>query len=225
MKKRISVYLFLFLSTSISLTIVSIFSPTGLAQKQIFTSSQSARLDKRIRQVENGLLMPFSIEGEPNVTMELADRMRFYKIPGVSVAVINDGKIEWAKGYGVQETGGNKSVTPETLFQAASVSKPVAAIAMLRLVQENKLNLNEDVNKKLVSWKVPENNFTQEQKVTLRGLLSHSASLTVSGFRGYAADEKIPSLLQILDGVTPANSKPIRVDGTPNKDFRYAGGG
>lgn len=225
MKKRISVCLFLLLSTSISLSIVSIFSPNGLAQKQIFTSSQSARLDKRIRQVENGLLMPFSVEGEPNVTMELADRMRFYKIPGVSVAVINDGKIEWAKGYGVQETGGNKSVTPETLFQAASISKPFAAMAMLRLVQENKLDLDEDVNKKLVSWKVPENNFTQEQKVTLRGLLSHSASLTVSGFRGYAADEEIPSLVQILDGVTPANSKPIRVDGTPNKDFRYAGGG
>ncbi|MGJ5632116.1 serine hydrolase domain-containing protein [Nostoc sp. CALU 1950] len=111
------------------------------------------------------------------------------------------------------------------MFQAASISKPVAAMAMLRLVQENKLNLDEDVNKKLISWKVPENDFTKEQKVTLRGLLSHSSSLTVSGFRGYAADEEISTILQILDGVTPANSIPIRVDGTPNKDFRYAGGG
>lgn len=219
MKKRTLVFLFLFLLTALSLNIADMFSQTRLAQKQ------SAGLDERIRRVEKGLLMPFSIKGAPNITMGLADRMQFYKVPSVSVAVINNGKIEWAKGYGVQEIGGHESVTPETLFQAASISKPIVAMAMLRLVQENKLNLDEDVNKKLVSWKVPENDFTKEQKVTLRGLLSHSASLTISGFRGYAADEEIPTILQILDGVTPANSIPIRVDGTPNKDFRYSGGG
>lgn len=169
--------------------------------------------------------MPFSIKGEPNIKMKLADRMQFYKVPGVSVAVINNGKIEWAKGYGVQETGGHKSVTLETLFQAASISKAIAAMAMLRLVQENKLNLDENVNAKLISWKVPENDFTKEQKVTLRGLLSHSASITVSGLGGYATKERVPSLLQILDGAIPANSMPIRVDGVPNKDFRYSGGG
>ncbi|MGJ5633172.1 serine hydrolase [Nostoc sp. CALU 1950] len=225
MKIRIPVFILLFLCTAFSLGIASIFSPTGLAKKRIYTSTQSARLDERIRRVENGLLLPFIIKGEPSVAMKLVDRMRFYKNPGVSVVVINNGKIEWANGYGVQETGGNKSITPETLFQAASISKPIVAMAMLRLVQENKLNLDEDVNEKLVSWKVLENNFTKEQKVTLRGLLSHSASLMVSGFRGYAVDEEIPTILQILDGVTPANSIPIRVDGTPNKDFRYAGGG
>jgi CubicO group peptidase (beta-lactamase class C family) len=225
MKIRIPIFILLFLCTAFSLGIASIFSPTGLAKKRIYTSTQSARLDERIRRVENGLLLPFIIKGEPSVAMKLVDRMRFYKNPGVSVVVINNGKIEWANGYGVQETGGNKSITPETLFQAASISKPIVAMAMLRLVQENKLNLDEDVNEKLVSWKVLENNFTKEQKVTLRGLLSHSASLTVSGFRGYAVDEEIPTILQILDGVTPANSIPIRVDGTPNKDFRYAGGG
>ncbi len=225
MKIRTPAFFFLFLFTALSLSIVSIFSPIVLAQKQIFAQTESAKLDERIQRVEKGLLMPFSIKGEPNITMRLADRMKFYKIPGVSVAVINNGKIEWVKGYGVQEIGGHKSVTPETLFQAASISKPIAAMAMLRLVQENKLNLNEDVNAKLISWRVPENDFTKEQKVTLRGLLSHSASITVSGFRGYAADERVPSILQILDGAAPANSMPIRVDGLPNKDFRYAGGG
>ena len=154
MKKRTFVFLFLFLFTALSLSVFGIFSPNGLAQKQIFTSSQSARLDERIQRVENGLLMPFSIKGEPNVTMKLAGRMQFYKVPGVSVAVINNGTIEWAKGYGVQETGGNESVTPETLFQAASISKLIVAMAMLRLVQANKLKLDEDVNKKLISWKV-----------------------------------------------------------------------
>ncbi len=191
----------------------------------LLSTSNRIQIEEKFRRVENGLLMPFSVKGEPNTMLKLAERMQFYKVPSVSVAVINNGKIEWAKGYGVQETGGKKSISTETLFQAASISKPITAMAMLRLVQENKLNLDEDVNKKLVSWKVPDNDFTKEQKVTLRGLLSHSASLTVSGFRGYAANEEIPTILQILDGKTPSNSIPIRVDGTPNKDFRYAGGG
>jgi len=225
MKIRTSAFFFLFLFTALSLSIVGIFSPIVLAQKQIFAPTESARVDERIQRVENGLLLPFIVKGEPNMAMKLADRMQFYKVPGVSVAVINNGEIEWAKGYGVQETDGHKSVTPETLFQAASISKAIAAMAMLRLVQENKLNLDENVNAKLISWELPKNNFTKEQKVTLRGLLSHSASITVSGFRGYAADERVPSLLQILDGAMPANSMPIRVDGLPNKDFRYAGGG
>ena len=221
MKTRILAFLFL----ALSLNIAGMFSLTGLAQKRISASNKSVIPNERMQRVENGLLMPFSVKGEPKLMLKLAERMKFYKVPGVSVAVINNGKIEWAKGYGVQETGVKKGVTTETLFQAASISKPITAMAMLRLAQENKLNLDEDVNKKLVSWKVPDNDFTKEQKVTLRGLLSHSVSLTVSGFRGYAADEEIPTILQILDGIKPANSMPIRVDGTPNKDFRYAGGG
>ncbi len=225
MKTRTSLFLSLFILTVLSLGIAGIFSPVGFAQKRVPASAQNYSLDERIRRVENGLLAPVIIKGEPSAAMKLADRMQFYKTPGVSVAVINNGKIEWARGYGVLEAGINKPVTTETLFQAASISKPVAAFAALRLVQENKLNLDEDVNKKLVSWKVPENDFTKEQKITLRELLSHSASLTVHGFEGYSSDKQAPTLLQILDGTTPANSKPIRVDGAPNKEFRYAGGG
>jgi len=222
---RIFLSIFLFILTALSLCVADIFSPTGFAQKRIPASAQNDSLNERIRRVENGLLPLVVIKGEPDPAMKLTDRMRFYKTPGVSVAVINNGKIEWARGYGVLETGGNKPVTPDTLFQAGSISKPVAAMAVLRLVQENKLNLDEDVNKKLVSWKIPENDFTKEQKVTLRGLLSHSASITVSGFRGYSSGEQVPTLLQILDGTAPANSKPIRVDGVPNNKYRYAGGG
>ncbi len=225
MKTRTSIFLFLFILTVLSLSVAGIFSPAGFAQKRVSVSARNDSLDERIRRVENGLLAPVIIKGEPSAAMKLADRMQFYKTPGVSVAVINNGKIEWARGYGVLEAGGNRLVTPETLFQAASISKPVAAFAALRLVQENKLNLDEDVNKKLVSWKVPENDFTKEQKITLRELLSHSASITVHGFEGYSSDKQAPTLIQILDGSAPANSKPIRVDGAPNKEFRYAGGG
>ncbi|PYX61759.1 MAG: serine hydrolase, partial [Acidobacteria bacterium] len=106
-------------------------------------------------------------------------------MPGLSVAVIEDYKIAWTKSYGVTEPGGTTPVTAKTLFQAGSISKPVAAAGMLALVQKGELSLDENVNEKLQTWKVPENEFTREQKVTLRRLASHSACLTVHGFPGY----------------------------------------
>ncbi|MDQ3606311.1 MAG: beta-lactamase family protein [Gemmatimonadota bacterium] len=180
---------------------------------------------ERIQRVENGLLTSNVIAGEPLAGMPLAERMRFYDTPGVSIAVINDGRIEWARGYGVAEAGGAQPVDTATLFQAASISKPVAAMAALRLVEQGRLSLDEDVNGRLVSWKVPENGHTREQKVTLRRLLSHSAGLTVHGFRGYAAGEPVPTLLQLLDGASPANSAAVRADVVPGSLWRYSGGG
>lgn len=182
-------------------------------------------VEARIQRVENGLLPPVTIKGEKVTTAKLADRMRFYKTPAVSIAVINDGAIEWARGYGVREDGTNQAVTPATRFQAASISKPVAAMAALRLVEDGKLVLDEDVNRKLTSWKVPDNEYTRQKPVTLRGLLSHSAGITVHGFPGYGSDEKVPTLLEILDGRKPANTAPIRVDILPGSQWRYSGGG
>ena len=131
------------------------------------------------------------------------------------MAVIEDYKIAWTKTYGVTEPGGKTPVTAKTLFQAGSISKPVAATGMLALVQQGKLSLDEDVNQKLKTWKVPENEFTKDQKVTLRRLASHSAGLTVHGFPGYDVDEKVPTLVQIFNGEKPANTAPIRVDFVP----------
>src|SRR6266704_996806 len=133
--------------------------------------------------------------------------------------------MAWAKGYGVAEPGGKVPVTTRTLFQAGSISKPVAAAAMLALVEQGKLSLDEDVNMKLKSWKVPENEFTKEQKVTLRRLASHTAGLTVHGFPGYDVDEKVPTLVQIFNGEKPANTDAIRVDFVPGTEERYSGGG
>jgi CubicO group peptidase (beta-lactamase class C family) len=175
--------------------------------------------------VESGLSPPVIIKGQARAQWTITERLAFYKVPGVSIAVINNGAIEWARGYGVAEAGTAQPVTVDTLFQAASISKPVAAMGALRLVEEGKLSLDEDVNKSLTSWKVPENDFTKEKKVTLRGLLSHSAGTTVHGFRGYASDEPVPTLLQVLNGEKPANSKPIRVDIQPGSQWRYSGGG
>ena len=155
----------------------------------------------------------------------LADRMEHYNVPGVSIAVINSDEIEWAKGYGTLEVGSNKFVTPDTLFQSASIGKSLTATATMHFVETGYLSLDENVNDKLISWKVPENWFTKQEKVTLRRLLSHSAGMTVHGFRGYAEGEKIPTLIQILNGSAPANNEPIRVNNTPGKAFRYSGGG
>ena len=185
----------------------------------------AAAVRRRIEKVENGLLPPAVVKGETPVRMRLADRMQFYKTPGVSIALINDGRIEWARGYGVLEAGGKEPVTPETLFQAASISKSMTAMLVLRLIEMGKLDLDSDVNQRLVSWKLPENEFTKEQKVTVRRLLTHTAGTTAQGFIGYPVDEALPSLQQILDGEKPANSAAIRVDMKPGGKFRYSGGG
>jgi CubicO group peptidase (beta-lactamase class C family) len=151
--------------------------------------------------------------------------MAHYKVPAVSVAYFENGKIAWTRAYGFADLVARKSVTPETLFQAASISKPVAALAMLRLVQDGKLTHDEDVNAKLQSWRVPENEFTKNQKVTLRRIVSHSAGLTVHGFPGYASGDPVPTTVQILSGEKPANTDPIRVDTIPGTLWRYSGGG
>lgn len=179
---------------------------------------------RRAERVEAGLLPAAYIKGT-SPAAALSERMKFYRIPGVSVAVVNGGQVEWARGFGVKDAVTNEPVTPDTLFQAGSISKPVAALAALRLVQDGRLSLDEDVNAKLTSWKVPENEFTKEQKVTLRRLLTHNAGLTVHGFPGYAADAALPTVIQVLDGQKPANTAAVRVDTVPGKIWRYSGGG
>ncbi len=151
--------------------------------------------------------------------------MKALSVRGVSIAVINNYQIEWAKGYGFADLESKRPVELTTLFQAGSISKPVAAVAAMKLVEEGKLALDSDINTFLTSWKLPENEFTKDKKVTLREILSHSAGLTVHGFPGYAAGEVVPDLVQILNGVKPANTEPIRVDVLPGSIWRYSGGG
>jgi CubicO group peptidase (beta-lactamase class C family) len=211
--------LFLYVAIAVFAVLGSFDSPRIAAPLQ-----DESTIRERVRRVENGLLPAVVINGQ-TAPMKIADRMAYYKTPGVSVVVINNGKIEWVKAYGVVEAGGSEPVSPATLFQAASISKPVAAMGALALVEQGKLSLDEDVNGRLKSWKVPDSDFTKEQKVTLRRLVTHSAGLTVHGFRGYAADEPTPTLAQALDGQKPANSAAIRVDILPSSRWRYSGGG
>jgi CubicO group peptidase (beta-lactamase class C family) len=151
--------------------------------------------------------------------------MEKHEVPGASVAVIDDYAIDWADGYGRLVATRDDKVTPETLFQAASISKPVAAAGVLALVQEGKLDLDAKVNDLLKSWQIPDNATTKQHPIKLRHLLSHTAGLTVHGFDGYAQYNERPTLVEILDGKKPANSQPVRPFLRPGYTFRYSGGG
>ena len=177
----------------------------------------------RIERVENGLLPPVLVKGE--APWNIIDRMDFHKVPGVSVAVIENFKIVWAKGYGVADVDTKAPVTERTLFQAASISKTLNATAIMRKVQEGTLSLDKDVNAYLQSWKLPENEFTASKKVTIANLLSHTGGTTVGGFPGYKIGAPLPTVVQILKAEPPANTAPIVVDTAPGAAFRYSGGG
>ena len=180
-------------------------------------------ISARIERVENNLLPPVLIKGEKGWVLE--ERMKHYKIPGVSVAVFGDFRIEWARAYGVKDAETSEPVTTTTMFQAASISKPVVVTAALKLFEEGKMNLEEDINNILKSWKLPENEFTEKHKVMPANLMSHTAGLTVSGFPGYEPGEALPTLQEILDGKSPANTPAVRVNLEPSTRFRYSGGG
>ena len=149
---------------------------------------------------------------------------RRFDVPGVSWALLNDGEIAHAGALGVQVASGSRPVTTTTRFQACSISKPVAALAMLRLVDRGLLDLDADINDTLTSWRLPRNDEWQPV-VTLRHLVSHSAALTTSGFPGYKRSAKLPSAVEILTGMHPANTFGVRVDTIPGAQFRYSGGG
>ena len=170
----------------------------------------------QIAQIEQGLIGAVAIAGRPPVKFTLQSRMKYYHVPAVSIAFFDASGIRWARAYGA---------STDTLFQAGSISKPISAVGLMRLVQAGRLNLDEDVNHELTSWKIPDNTFTAEHPVTLRELLSHTAGTTVHGFEGYERGKPVPTLQQVLDGAPPANSEPVRVNLQPGSRFRYSGGG
>ena len=144
-----------------------------------------------------------SIDSNPNpsthfefdgITVDdaVATEMERHNIIGLSLAIIVNGEIVKAKGYGFTDRSQKNPVTPNTLFQAGSISKPVAALGALRLVEEGMFSLDENINDRLEQWQVPENKFTKEEKVTLRRILNHSAGLTVHGFPVYTRKARIP---------------------------------
>ncbi len=179
--------------------------------------------ENQIKAVENNLTASIQFEGD--ATMNLADRMAFYKIKGLSIAVIQNYQILWAKGYGWADEDKKIPVTIQTLFQAASISKSLNAVGVLKLVQDKKLDLYTDINTYLNTWKFPYDSKSKEKKITMANLLSHTAGLTVHGFAGYEQGKKIPTVVEILDGKIPANSMGILSMYEPGLKYEYSGGG
>jgi CubicO group peptidase (beta-lactamase class C family) len=145
--------------------------------------------------------------------------------PGASVAVIDNFDVAWVKGFGVRKAGADAAVVPSTPFQSGSISKPVFALAIMRLCQDQRMDLDADVRTYLKSWQLPQGDGGWTPKLSLRRLLSHTAGTTVHGFPGYPPDGVRPSVQQVLDGVLPANTLPVFVDLIPGLQFRYSGGG
>ncbi len=180
--------------------------------------------EAKIKQVENNLRGWVHIEDSVN-TWNLQQRMAHYKIPGLSIAVVHNGKIEWARAYGMMDTATQKPVSVQTLFQAASISKSLNGVGVLKLAQDKKVDLYTDINTYLHTWKFPYDSVSKGKKITIANLLSHTAGLTIHGFPGYKRSDTLPSLPQILDGKRPANTEPVRSQFAPGLRSEYSGGG
>ena len=190
---------------------------------QLNSCAQTGDSSDKIKQVENNLVANVQTEGDSPINIK--DRMTYYHIKGVSIAVIHNYKIEWAKGYGWADDSLKIPVTPKTLFQAGSISKSLNSIGVLELVEQKKIDLYTDINTYLRSWKFPYDSLSKGKKITVANLLSHTAGLTVHGFGGYEKGEAIPTVVQVLDGKKPANSAAVRSMYAPGLKYEYSGGG
>jgi CubicO group peptidase (beta-lactamase class C family) len=197
-----------------------------LTRQQMYAQSPDTPTDeilKNIHAVENNLAGTNGAEKDS--AWNIVGRMNYYKIEGVSIAVIHNYKIEWAKGYGWADKKARRPVSPETRFQAASISKSLNAVGVLKLAQENRLDLQADINQYLMNWKFPYDTKSKGKKISTIELLSHTAGLNVHGFEGYQTGTPLPTIVQILNGQPPANSAAIRSMIEPGLRSEYSGGG
>jgi CubicO group peptidase (beta-lactamase class C family) len=207
-------------------------SPTGVASLLIivaasaiapaFLAAEDASPAAMMRLIE-GAQAP-DRQGLDGLTLQqVMDRVH---VPGVSIAVIKDFEVHWAKGYGIADLQSGMRVDADTMFQAASISKPVAAMAAVRAAQDGRFSLDDDINAILKSWRLPESEFTRGHPVTPRALMSHTSGLGDGfGFPGYHPSAPRPTLVQILNGSAPSNVGPIFMERAPFTAEKYSGGG
>jgi len=193
----------------------------GLAGLQ---AQEKPSASQRRQDVQDHLCRYIVLRGHGVGTMSLEEQMAALHVPAVSVAAIRDGRIDWARAYGVVSLGGPPATT-KTLFGAASIAKPLTAVGVLKLVQERKIELDADVNQYLKRWKIPENAFTVAKKVTVRELLNHTSGIGTHNGDIYDPSQPLPTLLEMLNGVKPARTAPVRVEAVPGTKFAYSNGG
>jgi CubicO group peptidase (beta-lactamase class C family) len=190
----------------------------------IYGQTSDPALQQKIKAVEN-FLAPSVVYGDTVPKLNIEKRMQETGIQGLSIAVIRDYKIEWAKGYGWADVDEKRKVTTNTRFQAASISKSINSLGILKLVEMGKLDPEADINNYLVGWKFPYDSLSNNKKISTYNLLSHTAGLDIHGFPGYKRTNLLPSVQNILDGVSPSNTKAVRSLFEPGKRFKYSGGG
>jgi CubicO group peptidase (beta-lactamase class C family) len=193
----------------------------GCSQRQappaVTPASHAERIERR-------LIAPDYAKPIPADHATLQDRLAYWHVPGVSIAVINNGKVEWARGYGIADLQTGRQVDEHTLFHGASLSKMVNAVTVLCFVQQGRLDLDKPVNEQLKSWQLPASEFTRTTPITLRRLLSHTAGMSMQYFGlGFSATQPAVPLLDVLNGKPPA-TQPVKVEEQPGKRFHYSGG-
>jgi CubicO group peptidase (beta-lactamase class C family) len=184
--------------------------------------SFSQELNNKIKLFENNL---FHWDTSKTRKWSLKERMAFYNVHAVSIALIKDYKIEWVKAYGYADVSENRPATTQTLFQAASISKSINSLGILKLAEEGKLGLDDDINKYLKEWKFPYDSLSNGKKISVGNLLNHKAGLSIGGFKGYEKGQSLPTTIQTLDGLKPSNSNAVRSLFEPGLKFQYSGGG
>ncbi len=213
----------LFSSLTLSFCLASLL---GCTEPETLPASPSAAAEsKEANLLKTGLTERIRIEGQEVDYQSLEQRQAHYDVPGVSVAFMRSGQIAWTMQSGVKDLTSELAVDENTVFQAGSISKPAFAAVLMKYREDNPLDLDADVNTLLTSWQLPEHEWTGQDVVSLRRLLSHTAGTTVHGFPGYAAGEPVPTLQQVLDGAFPANTDAVVVDIQPGTQMRYSGGG
>lgn len=190
-------------------------------------SAFAADAEARARAFESAFAPAIRVAGAPPERWTLAQRMARWNVPGVSVAVIEDGKLAWARSYGVRQAGTGERIDSNTVFSVGSLSKVATAAVILKLVEQQRLHLDRGVNDYLTRWRLPGSLFKHDaiDPVTLRGILSHSAGLSVSGFPDFQPGEPLPTVVDTLEGRAPAKTAPVRVSYVPGSGFSYSGGG
>ena len=178
-------------------------------------------VDEEIEIIENSLTNRILIKDAIPEKYSIEERMAIHQVPSVSITIFRNGKIYWSKNYGEKED--IIDVKNNTLFQAGSISKSLTSLALMKLSQENKIDLDADINNYLISWKVPENRHSQTEKVTARRLLSHTGGINDDHIVGYNQTDSLPSLIEILNG--KGSGIAVLVDTIPGSTWRYTGGG
>lgn len=211
-------------SSSIIIMALAILSCQSNKKKEIvdFSIDRGTNIQNRI---EDNILKIDENGKNDSIATTIKLRMKALSVPGLSITVFDNNKILWSKGYGKKNKETGEDVNENTIFQAASISKPVTSVAAFRLIEEGRFSLNENVNSKLNRWQVPDNEFTQNEKVTASRIMSHTSGLSTSGFQGYHKNDSIPTLLEILQGSEITNSEPVRVVQKPGESELYSGGG